>query len=69
MQPRESFCLFCGRRVDDCPGGLWNNGFDRPHGICRYCARSAVRAFGEAPDASPSVVRMFTSAGPGPDAA
>ena len=39
----RSFCDFCGRRIEDCKGGLWS----RPtsaHAICVYCARAALRA-------------------------
>ncbi len=46
-------CFFCGRRADDCPGGLWHLNFPRPRhpgdaAICRYCARIALRSVGVA---------------------
>jgi hypothetical protein len=65
-------CAFCGRRAEDCPGGIWPAGRGGTEGICRYCARSALRAFGEAPDASPAEIVTLTPrsgpwARPGPD--
>jgi hypothetical protein len=54
------YCSFCGRSEEDCKGGLWHLSYGRPRvsgepGICIYCARSAIRSFGETLDPGPSV--------------
>jgi hypothetical protein len=52
-------CAFCGRRHEDCPGGLWHLNFPRPRhpgdaAICVYCTRQANRALDpDAPSAEP----------------
>ncbi len=59
MSGRRYYCCFCGRESDECPGGLWHFGFDRrarlpgSAAICIYCARAAIRGFGEVPDPTP----------------
>lgn len=54
-------CFCCGRRETDCPGGIWrgpHGGLTRPEGICVYCARAALRAFGDAPLPDSEPVRL-----------
>lgn len=44
------YCVLCGRADHECPGGLWSGPGPKLRdrdGICRYCARAALRAFGE----------------------
>lgn len=62
-------CAFCGRRhgaseYEHRPGygvvSIWRGrpGNLREFGICAYCARSALRALGEVPDASDGVIDL-----------
>jgi len=63
------YCVFCNRRADECPGGVWCCSASSREGICRYCARKAIRSFGEVPDPTPAEpVSIFTRlpwSGPG----
>lgn len=38
------FCFHCGRRSEDCPGGIWRGGRNGAEGCCVYCARACLRA-------------------------
>jgi hypothetical protein len=38
------WCAFCGRREEDCPGGIYRGGLKGAEGVCIYCARAALRA-------------------------
>ena len=48
-------CDFCGRDDDGSAGGhgLFRSPFPAGPAICCYCARRAVRTFGELPDPQP----------------
>lgn len=55
-------CAFCGR-TDEAGKGLWHGcaHWLKPTsrvGICVYCARAAVRAFGEVPNSDTGVVAL-----------
>lgn len=54
------WCAFCGRADDGgtLPGGLYRAATNSAIAICVYCARAAIRAFGEMPDAQPGVVPL-----------
>lgn len=60
MEPR---CSHCGRDASACPGGLWWGrgpvGSSRSEAaICVYCARTALRAFGDFPLPDTEPVRL-----------
>jgi hypothetical protein len=38
------WCWSCGRREEECPGGVWRGGRKGAEGICVWCARAALRA-------------------------
>lgn len=58
-----AYCSFCGRMhagVGDYERDLpiYRSRLNHPIAICCYCARAAIRGFGEVPDPSDGVVAL-----------